>query len=313
MDTSRRRLTRAERDQRGRRVAADYDGIAHRRDLRRAGVSRDDVRSEVAAGRWVALGKHTVIIVGQAWSARSAWFHAMWESGSGAVLDGVAALQASGLTGFTHKQTDIAIPGKNRRHKVAGVRLRAYKTMPPVVGGGVPRVRPDVAALHAAQWAATDRMAALLLVLVVGQRLVTHEQLLDVFTSLKRCARRRFLERVVLDICDGVRSLGELDFARLCRRYGLPPPSRQVMRTLPSGRVYLDVRWDHLDLVVEIDGGHHFEALGPMVDALRQNEVVLTGETVLRIPVLGLRLEEARFMNQVVRAHELAPRRGAAA
>lgn len=307
----RSRLTRAERDRRGRVVADDHDGIAHRRDLRRVGVSRDDIRSEVAAGRWVALGKHTVVIVRERWSARSAWFRAMWESGSGAVLDGVAALHASGLTGFTHDQIDIAIPGRNRRHKVDGVRLRAYKAMPPVVGGGVPRVRPDVAVLHAAQWAKTDRVAALLLVLVVGQRLVTHQQLLETFGSLKRCARRRFLRAAILDICDGVRSLGELDFARLCRRYGLPPPSRQVMRSLPSGRVYLDVRWDHLDLVVEIDGGHHFQALGPMVDALRQNEVVLTGETVLRIPVLGLRLEEVRFMSQVVRAHELAPRRAA--
>lgn len=85
------------------------------------------------------------------------------------------------------------------------------------------------------------------------------------------------------------------------------------MRRLPSGRVYLDVRWDHLDLVVEIDGGHHFQALNPIADAIRQNEVVLTGETVLRIPVLGLHVEEARFMGQVRQAHECAPRRGVSA
>jgi very-short-patch-repair endonuclease len=81
--------------------------------------------------------------------------------------------------------------------------------------------------------------------------------------------------------------LGELDFAALLRERGLPEPSRQVVRELPNGSVYLDVRWDRLGLVVEIDGGHHAMALMPLDDALRQNDVVLTGETVLRIPCWG--------------------------
>lgn len=306
------RASRTERHRRACPVAEPFDGIAHRRDLRQAGVNYEDVRGEVAAGRWTVMGKHTVVVSREAWSRRSAWFHAMWEAGSDAVLDGVAALHASGLSGFDHDVIDIAIPGNNRRHKVAGAKVRAYRVMPPVVGGGVPRVRPELAALHAAQWAATDRMAALLLVLVVGQGLVLPTRLVDSFESLRRCRRRRVLAGVIVDICDGARSLGELDFARLCRRYGLPPPSRQVMRNLPNGRVYLDVRWDEVGLVVEIDGGHHFTALSPVADALRQNEIVLTNDTVLRIPVLGLRLEEARFMEQVCRAHEVLRRRSAA-
>lgn len=306
MEAPRRRMPRAERQQRARPIAELHDGIAHRRDLAVVGISREDIRGEVEAGRWLPLGRHTVVVVQRAWSRRAAWFHAMWESGSGSVLDGVAALHASGLEGFHHDVIDVAQPANNRRHKVARVRVHYYTTMPPVVRGGVPRIRPDHAALHAAQWAATDRMAALILVLVVGQRIVRPEQLLATFHTLGRCTRRRHLAGVLGDICDGARSLGELDFARLCRRYGLPPPSRQVLRTLPSGRAYLDVCWEHLELIVEIDGGHHFQALNPMLDALRQNELVLNAGTVLRIPILGLRLEEARFMDQIIRAHAAA-------
>ena len=62
------------------------------------------------------------------------------------------------------------------------------------------------------------------------------------------------------------------------------------MRTGPGGRVYLDVAWEDIGLVVEIDGGHHALALNPVDDALRQNEVTLGADMVLRIPVLGLRL-----------------------
>ncbi|GAB3080515.1 hypothetical protein GCM10027053_51010 [Intrasporangium mesophilum] len=83
------------------------------------------------------------------------------------------------------------------------------------------------------------------------------------------------------------------------------------MRVLPGGRVYLDVGWDDVGLVVEVDGGHHALALNTVDDALRQNEVVIAGEQVLRIPVLGLRLQPFRFMEQVMRAHRLASARAA--
>ncbi len=73
----------------------------------------------------------------------------------------------------------------------------------------------------------------------------------------------------------------------------------------PGGRVYLDVAWEDVGLVVEIDGGHHALALNPVDDALRQNEVTLTGDWVLRIPVLGLRLTPDAFMAQVVGRHSL--------
>ena len=69
--------------------------------------------------------------------------------------------------------------------------------------------------------------------------------------------RRAFVRAVVRDIAFGVQSLGELDFARLCRSRGLPEPSRQVVRQTPGGRIYLDVGWDDVDLVVEIDGAQH--------------------------------------------------------
>ena len=105
------------------------------------------------------------------------------------------------------------------------------------------------------------------------------------------------------DLCDGAHSLGELDFAAMCRAAGLPAPSRQVVRVLPGGRVYLDVAWEGIGFVVEIDGGHHALALNTIDDALRQNEVVLRDDRVLRIPVIGLRLIPQQFMAQVVQAH----------
>lgn len=105
--------------------------------------------------------------------------------------------------------------------------------------------------------------------------------------------------------------MGELDFGSMCRRHGLPEPTRQVLRALASGRAYLDVAWEDVGLVVEIDGGQHSRALHPIGDALRQNEITLGREIVLRLPVLGLRLAPDSFMGQVRRAHQLASQRAA--
>jgi very-short-patch-repair endonuclease len=300
----RRAPNREERHLIARSLAKDCDGVVHRADLRRLGVGKAGVRAEVRAGRWFTHGRHTVSLgAGELGPTADLW-RAVWESGSGAVLDGAAALRAGGLRGFEPHVIDVSQPRNNRHHLTPGVRLHRRATMPPVCGSGVPRVRAEPAAVHAALWARSDREAALVLCLVVQQRLTTPDRLLAAWCAAHRAGPRRpFLADAVLDICDGVHALGELDFTRLCRRRGLPEPSRQVVRQGSDGRVYLDAGWEDVGLFVEIDGGHHQWALSPVDDALRQNEVVLSGEVVLRIPVLGLRLAQERFLDQVVAAH----------
>ena len=91
-------------------------------------------------------------------------------------------------------------------------------------------------------------------------------------------------------------------------RSWLPQPSRQSLERGPRGRIYLDVRWEDIGLVVEIDGVAHTWGLAMVDDALRQNSVVIQHGTVLRIPVLGLRTDAARFMNQVCQAHAFLTR-----
>lgn len=174
-------------------LAIRHGGVVHRADLRAAGVGRFEARTEVQAGRWTAAGRHTVLVGPGVPQGEGRWWQAVWESGgSGAVLDGAAALVAGGLTGFEPDVIDVSVP--------------------------------------------LDRAAALLVCL----------------------------------------------------------PTRRVVRTGPSGRVYLDVEWEDVGLVVEVDGGQHQSALNPVDDALRQNELTLGRDMVLRLPVLGLRLGPGR-------------------
>jgi very-short-patch-repair endonuclease len=234
------------------------------------------------------------------------WWWAVWESGPGAVLDGVTALQAAGLTGWSEPVVHVSVPARNRVHRLEGVRVHRLRTVAPVMSAGVPRTRPEVAAVRAAVWAPTDRQAATVLAMTMQQRLAHPRRVEAAWAAVSRCARRELLHEVVRDVCDGAHSLAELDFARMCRRRGLPEPTRQVVRRGPRGRIYLDVGWEELDVSVEIDGAQHTQGLAAVDDAVRHNHRAIGGGVSLRIPVLGLRVQPEVFLDQVAAALDRA-------
>jgi hypothetical protein len=64
-------------------------------------------------------------------------------------------------------------------------------------------------------------------------------------------------------------------------------------------------------VAAEVEGAHHTQGLNAVDDAVRQNEVSIVGDVVIRIPVLGLRLDPETFMAQLARALQAAAgRRG---
>ena len=135
--------------------------------------------------------------------------------------------------------------------------------------------------------------------MAVQQGLTTAEQLGLEMLRVRRDRRRAFINTVILDLLGGVRSLGELDVARELRRRGLPEPTRQSLRRGRNGTYYLDLIWDDWGVVVEIDGIHHSWAQNVVGDALRQNDVTLKNGTVLRMPLLGLRVAAGEFFAQI--------------
>lgn len=291
-----------ERRERALAAAHETGGVLSRDALAGLGLTGDDVRHEVAAGRWRRHGLQTVAVHNGELSVEAQRWRAVWETGPCVTaLDGVTALQVAGLRNYADEEVHVSVIHRCAVKHVAGTRLhKIIRRLPDeLVGAGVPRTRPAVAALRAAYWATSDRQAALVLLLTVQQRLTTPQQLLECSTRLRGRARRGFVGRVLLDIAGGVQSLGELDFARMCRVRGLPEPARQVVRQGPRGRTYLDVRWDCCALVVEIDGAQHREGLQVSADNLSRNALALHGETVLRIDLIGLRLHEDAFLEQV--------------
>lgn len=289
-----------------RALASAQGDVVCRDDLAALGVDDRMVRREVAAGRWLLHGRQTVAVHTGGLGERGLWWRAVWETGDRiAALDGVSSLRAAGLSGFEDEMVHVSVRHTATVAASPGVTVHKLirRTPGELLTAGVPRTRPAVAAVRAAHWAVSNRQAALLLVLPVQQRLVTPGQLLDATGRVRGRTRRAFIRQVAHDIADGAHSLGELDFAGMCRRRGLPEPSRQVVRRGRRGRVYLDVGWEDVGLAVEIDGAGHRSGLAVTDDNLRQNEIVLGGELVLRVDLIGLRVAGEQFLDQVCAAY----------
>jgi very-short-patch-repair endonuclease len=286
------------------RAADCQDGILSRRQLYALGVTRGEVRANLRAGRWRRAGRQSVCMHTGPLSAEAQHWAAVHEAGPRAYLDAGSALIASGLTGFTMNRIRVSVPRGARVWKVDGIDIRQTRRWTPedLAESGIPRSRPEVAAVRQALWARTNREAALVLTMTVQQRLASAEQVAQAMLAVRRDKRRGFVYAVVLDLLGGVQSLGELDVLRECRRRGLPEPSKQVLRRGRNGTYYLDLCWDAWNLVVEVDGIQHSWASQIVGDAIRQNDVTLQGSRVLRLPLLGLRVAPDEFFAQIEEA-----------
>lgn len=275
-----------------------------RRQVYALGLSRGEVRANVRADRWARVGRQSICVHRGPLSQEARHWVAVFEAGPRAYLDGGSALVAAGLKSFTMEMIRVSVPRGARVFRVAGVDIRQTRRWDEtdIVAGGLRRSRVEVAAVRAALWARSNREAGLVLTMVVQQDLTTAEKIGVEMLRVRRDKRRSFIHAVLLDLLGGVRSLGELDVARECRRRGLPEPSRQVLRRGRNGKYYLDVCWEPWKLVVEVDGIQHAWAQQVVGDAIRQNDLALQGHTVLRLPLLGLRIAPEEFFAQIEEA-----------
>jgi hypothetical protein len=282
-------------------LAAGQGGVLSRPQLYDAGVPRWLVRREILARRWQRLSDQAVCLHNGPIDEVGHWWAAVLQGGPRAQLDGASALVAAGLKRYTVDRIRVSVPrgARVRRTPRYDIRQTRRWSAGDLAPGGIPRTRPEVAAVRAALWARTDREATYALTVAVQQGLTSAERLGEQLLRIRRDKRRLLLHTVVLDLLGGARALGEIDVSRELERRGMPAPVRQVLRRDAQRRYYLDLYWPQFRLVVEVDGIHHSWVENLVGDALRQNALSLDGDTVLRLPLLGLRLEPDAFFAQI--------------
>jgi very-short-patch-repair endonuclease len=282
-------------------LAEGQGGVLGLSQLRELEFTRAQVLAQLDARRWQRVHSQVICVHTGPLEVAGTWWAAVLEGGPQAYLDGASALVAEGLLGYAQDVLRVSVPPTSRARQAPGLEVRRTRRHDTahVLVAGVPRARPDVAAIHAGLWARTDKQAALVMTMAVQQRLTTPERVGSALLRVRRDRRRQFLTAAVLDLVDGVRSISEAEFARECRRRNLPAPNRQVVRRDRHGTVYLDAYWETWGVVVEIDGIQHTWAQQVVGDALRQNAITLASDVVLRLPLLGLRVAPDEFFDQI--------------
>jgi very-short-patch-repair endonuclease len=287
-----------------RELGAVQGGVVSRRQLYAAGLTRWQVRAQLRARRWQRIADQSVCLHNGPVTELGQWWAAVFQGGPRACLDGASALMAGGLERFSVDRIRVSVPRGAKVRRTAAHDIRQTRRWDPadLAPAGIPRSRPEVAAIRGALWAKTDRQATYLLTVTVQQGLASAAALAREALRVRRDKRRSLVHDVVGELLGGARSLGEIDVARELRRRGLPAPTRQSLRRDKRGRYYLDLHWPEWRLVLEIDGIHHTWVENVVGDALRLNSLAISGDTVLRLPLLGLRVCADDFFDQVEQA-----------
>lgn len=284
--------------------ALQQEGVIARRDVYDAGLSRGEVRAQIRARRWQAVGAHCVVVHTGPLTLTARHWVADIESGPRGYIDGASALVLAGLERFEPERIRVTVPrGARIRHRPSPSldirQTRRWSAADEVPGIRPRRAQASVAAVRAALWARSDRQAVLLLTMTVQQGLCTLEEIGREMIRVRRDRRRSLIHAALIDLAGGIGSLSELDVLRGCRDRDLPEPDVQAVRRTPSGSHFLDFRWARWRVVLEVDGIQHTWADHLVGDALRHNALAIDGDVVLRLPVLGLRVCPDEFFRQV--------------
>jgi hypothetical protein len=268
------------------------------------------VRWRLRSGRWRRLGHGLVATTTARLTQDQQLWIAVLTAGTGAVLAGTTAAAEAGVRGLRREPLHVIVPtGRHApRRRLARLPLDmvgvvVHRVDLPVAHcqvGRPSRTTTARALVDAAAWARGDDEARTILAAGCQQRRVTPADLREVVEALPKVRRRGLIMETVADIEGGAEALSEIDFGKLCRRFGLPPPDLQERRTDASGRArYLDAYWRRWRLHVEVDGAHHMDVRHWAADMRRQNEVWIAGDRILRFPAWLIRARPGEVAGQL--------------
>jgi len=271
-------------------------GLLSRRQLNGLGYSRHYVRRQIDARRWVERTPSVIATTtGQPHRDQLFWLGPL-HAGGQALVGGLSALERHGLRNWHRDDITVLVDDELAFDAVSG--LGFFRTRRSLGAFRDPRselplCRVEPAALLFAAYERSSRTAQGLLAAVVQQRLSDVDRLLCELERLRPVRRAKLFRTLLGDIAGGAGSLAEVDVVRVCRRFNLPQPLRQVRRRDASGRLrFTDAEWvlrDGTVLVLEIDGAFHMEVEHWEADLARQRGLSAPGRVIVRCTARELR------------------------
>ncbi|MGZ6792847.1 MAG: hypothetical protein ACXVFV_07825 [Mycobacteriales bacterium] len=293
-------MTRPLRRQDWRQLAGEQDGVLSRAQALRSGLTASAWDWHLGTGRWTLLLPGVAVLhSGGPTDGQQAW-GAVLHAGPGAALSGDAGLVVHGVRLPPLTALDVAVPWPRNvvGHPLRGGSVLRAHGVRQLAGWVHPTREPpvtlvEVALLHAAAWAASDRAAEVRLAAAVQQGRAQPSRVRDRLAEMPRLPRRALVRTVLDEVELGAHAGSELEFLRFCARHRLPRPDALQVLVRAGGKRYLDGRYVRQRVSVEVDGAHHRLVGQWDADALRSLHLAVarqgTGEELVRLTAGNLR------------------------
>ncbi|MEU4236596.1 DUF559 domain-containing protein [Actinoplanes sp. NPDC026619] len=276
------------------------------------------VRGHLGQRRWRRICRGVLLAENGRLTRDQQLWVAVLAAGPDARLAGSAAATEGGVHGLPAEPIDVLVPAERKRSVVlprlppdmAEVRVHRTALLPEHHRrtGRPPRTTVARAVIDAAAWARGDHEARDLIARAHQQGRVTAEELRAVLDLFPRIRRHRLIGTAIADAAGGAAALSEIDLIALCRKHRIPAPELQTRRTDASGRTrFVDAHWPDARLLVEVDGSHHMQVVHWEADMLRQNEIWISGDRILRFPATLVRSSPLAVAAQIRAALQAAP------
>jgi hypothetical protein len=288
-------------------LIAAQAGMVARRQLLAHGIEWERVRNQIAAGRWVERTPRVISTVSGTLADDQRQWLAVLHAGPRSMLANLSASERHGLTGWGRPYISVMVDDQLSFEPVEGVdffRSRRPFELLESPKPGIPSCRLEPAVLLWAGYEATNRAAHGVIAACLQQRLTTPERMIEWVDLLHPLRRAKPFKRTISLVQGGAHSGPELAVGRMCRRFGLPQPDRQVPRIDRAGkRRWTDAEWvlpDGTTLVLEVDGGFHQEVMQAAADAKRSRRITTRSRIVVRCTAYELEHEPAEIVVDLV-------------
>ena len=290
-------------------VAARQSGLLARSGLENLGVTRATLRAQLAARRWRRVTPTVIATFTGDLNREQLMWCGVLHAGPRSMIAGLTTAELSGLKRWDRDEITVLLPDGDRTPSpVEGILFRATaRSMRGFLRSpwGLPRAHVEPAALLWASTQPSERSATGVLHALVQQRLAEPETLAGWMAGLGRLRHGPAMREAIVAMDSGVQSVAEMDLRRMCRRFGITEPTRQVRRRDSTGKTrFSDAEWrlrDHRTIVLEVDGGFHMDAESWEEDIARQRALAQQGIVSIRCTARELRDEPTRVAGDLTR------------
>lgn len=279
-------------------LAARQCGLLARRQLTPLGMDWHAVDRQIRARRWAECSPRVVCTTTGSLTVEQQRWLGVLHAGPRSILGALTAAARHGLRGWERSEVTVLVDDELSFEPVPGIaffRSRRPFDLLTDPRPGIPCARTEPALLLWAGYDARLRAAHGVLAAAVQQRLTTPARLTSWVEQLRPLRRAAGFRSLLRDIEGGVQSGSERDVARMCRRFDLPLPDRQVARLDASGRRrWTDCEWRLAGgrvLVLEVDGAFHMEVTQWTADLRRDRRLTAPDRMVVRASAFEVRHE----------------------